>query len=208
MGGVSPAELDAVTLDAFGTLVELDDHVERLRAALAHAGVERDPAAVEDAFSHEARHYATHKCEARDAASLAALRRNCARVFVERLGVELDFTDAFVEAVAFRPLPGVHEAIELLRAHGLALAIVSNWDCSLPGHLERAGISVHVVVTCAEVGAAKPDPAIFHTALARLGVSAARALHVGDQLEDEAGALAAGLRFAPAPLPEVVAAWT
>jgi siroheme synthase-like protein len=46
------AELDAVTLDAFGTLVELDDHVERLRAALVAAGVKRDAAAIEDAFEH------------------------------------------------------------------------------------------------------------------------------------------------------------
>lgn len=205
---MTPAELDAVTLDAFGTLVELDDHVERLRAALAAAGVERDAAGVEDAFEHEVRHYSAHKCEAGDAASLAALRRDCARVFVERLGAELDFTEAFVEAIAFRPLPGVLDAIETLRAHGLSLAVVSNWDCSLTGRLDRVGIHIDVVVTCAEARAAKPDPAIFRTALTRLGVRAERTLHVGDQLEDEAGALAAGLHFAPAPLSEVVAAWT
>ncbi len=204
---MTPAELDAVTLDAFGTLVELDDHVERLRAALAAAGVERDATAVEDAFEHEVRHYSAHKCEARDAGSLAALRSDCARIFVERLAADLDFTDAFVEAIAFRPLPGVVDAVATLRAHGLALAVVSNWDCSLPGHLDRAGIRVDAVVTCAEARAAKPDPAIFRTALARLGVTAGRTLHVGDQLEDEAGALAAGLHFAPAPLTEVVAAW-
>ena len=203
-----PAEIDAVTLDAFGTLIELDDHVERLRAGLAAAGVERDAAAVEDAFEHEVRHYAAHKCEAQDAASLAALRSDCARIFVERLGADLDFTDAFVEAVAFRPLPGVVAAVEALRSHGLSLAVVSNWDCSLPGHLHRAGIHIDVVVTCAEARAAKPDPAIFRTTLERLGVTAGRTLHVGDQLEDEAGALAAGLHFAPAPLTEAVAAWT
>jgi HAD superfamily hydrolase (TIGR01493 family) len=209
VGGVKPpAELDAVTLDAFGTLVELDDHIGRLAAALQAAGVERDAAAIEDAFSHEVRHYAAHKCEARDAESLSALRRDCARVFVQRLGVELDFTDAFVEAIAFRPLPGVLDAIAALRGHGLALAVVSNWDCSLPGHLERAGIRIDAVVTCAEAGAAKPDPAIFRAALDRLGVAADRALHVGDQPEDEHGARAAGLGFAPAPLQEVVAPWT
>jgi len=208
VGGVSAADLDAVTLDAFGTLIELDDHVERLRAALAAAGVERDAGAVEDAFGQEVRHYVAHKCEAHDEASLAALRRTCARIFVQALGADLDFTDAFVDAITFRTLPGVAEAVATLRAHGLALAVVSNWDCSLPGHLERAGIPIDVVVTCAEARAAKPDPAIFRVALERLGVTAARTLHIGDQLEDEAGALAAGLHFAPAPLPEAVAAWT
>ncbi|MGZ8693894.1 MAG: HAD family hydrolase [Gaiellaceae bacterium] len=205
---MTPAELDAVTLDAFGTLVELDDHIGRLGAALRAAGVERDAAAIGDAFEHEVRHYAAHKCDARDEASLGALRRECADVFVRQLGVELEFADAFVAAIAFRPLPGVLDAIAALRGHGLALAVVSNWDCSLPGHLERAGIRVDAVVTCAEAGAAKPDPAIFRVALERLGVAPGRALHVGDQPEDEAGARTAGLRFAPAPLPEVVAAWT
>jgi HAD superfamily hydrolase (TIGR01549 family) len=208
VGGVTLADLDAVTLDAFGTLVELDDHIERLQTALAAAGTQRDRRAVEHAFEHEVRHYSAHKCEARDDASLATLRHECARIFIEQLGADLDFTDAFVEAIAFRALPGVADAIAALRAHGLALAVVSNWDCSLPEHLERAGIQVDAVVTCAGARAAKPDPAIFRVALDRLGVSAARALHVGDQLEDEAGALAAGLRFAPAPLTEAVAAWT
>jgi putative hydrolase of the HAD superfamily len=208
VGGVTPAELDAVTLDAFGTLVQLDDHVGRLAAALRAAGVDRDAAAIEDAFEHEVRHYAAHKCEARDAESLAALRLECAGVFVRRLGCDLDFTNAFVEAIAFRPLPGVLDAIATLRGRGLALAVVSNWDCSLPGQLAQAGIQVDAVVTCAEAGAAKPDPAIFEAALGRLGVSAGRTLHVGDQPEDEGGARAAGLAFAPAPLAEIVASWT
>ena len=205
---MNPAGLDAVTLDAFGTLVELDDHVGRLRAALAQAGVERDAPAIEDAFAHEVEYYSAHKCEARDDASLAALRRACARIFVERLGADVEFTEAFVEAIAFRPLPGVLDAIAALRAHGLALAVVSNWDSSLAAHLGKAAIRVDAVVTCAEARSAKPDPAIFQVALSRLGVTASRTLHVGDQLEDEAGALAAGLHFAPAPLPDVVAAWT
>jgi putative hydrolase of the HAD superfamily len=207
MGGVSPAELDAVTLDAYGTLVELDDHVDRLRRALAEAGVERDEHAVERAFAEEVAYYSRHKCEAGDAASLAALRHDCARVFVQALGLDLEFTDAFTDAIAFRPLPGALDAIAALRAHGLALAVVSNWDCSLGERLREAGIDIDMTVSCAEAGAAKPDPAIFAVALGRLGVEPGRALHVGDQREDEAGAHAAGMHFAPAPLPEVIAAW-
>ena len=52
-----------------------------------------------------------------------------------------------------------------------------------------------VVVLPADAGAAKPDPRIFHAALARLGVAPAAALYVGDDADDDiAGAAAAGLR--------------
>ena len=37
---------------------------------------------------------------------------------------------------------------------------------------------------------------------------AARALHVGDEDEDEQGAAAAGVRFAPAPLATAFAGWS
>lgn len=50
-------------------------------------------------------------------------------------------------------------------------------------------------VRAAEVGVAKPAPAIFEFTLAQLGLSAHEVLHVGDQLEaDVAGALRVGMR--------------
>jgi putative hydrolase of the HAD superfamily len=84
----------------------------------------------------------------------------------------------------------------------LRLCVVSNWDIGLSEHLQRLGLDLPVA-TSAEAGAAKPDPAVFALALQRLGVGdPARAVHVGDDAADEAGALAAGLRFEPAPLAE------
>jgi putative hydrolase of the HAD superfamily len=62
------------------------------------------------------------------------------------------------------------------------------------------------VVTSAEAGAPKPDPAVFLCALERLGIRPERALHVGDSEPDQAGARAAGMRFAPAPLAAAVEA--
>jgi FMN hydrolase / 5-amino-6-(5-phospho-D-ribitylamino)uracil phosphatase len=46
----------------------------------------------------------------------------------------------------------------------------------------------------------KPNAKIFHAALERLAVPPSRALHVGDHAVDEAGARAAGMHFAWAPL--------
>ena len=203
---MSAAGLDAVTLDAYGTLVELDSPVERLRSALAGRGLTIDEDVVAQAFRAEVAYYAEHKGEGRDSESLAKLRRRCSEVFTEAAGAPgLGFVDDFAAALVFQPLPGVTQALGRLRSLGLALAVVSNWDCSLRAHLSDIGLDgFTAVVTSAGAGAAKPDPRIFSPALRALGVPPERTLHVGDQPEDEAGASAAGLRFAPAPLIEAV----
>jgi putative hydrolase of the HAD superfamily len=126
-------------------------------------------------------------------------------VFLEHAGAELDpegFAPAFVEAIVFRPLAGAAGALLRLRNAGLALACISNWDVSLGPQLERSGLRglFAEVVSSAEAGAAKPDPAVFAIALERLGVAADRALHIGDGDTDREGASAAGLAFEPVPL--------
>jgi HAD superfamily hydrolase (TIGR01509 family) len=199
------SSLDAVTLDAMGTLVDLEDPVPGLRAALAERGVERGAERVAAAFRAEVAYYVERTVEGRDEESLADLRRRCAAVFLEHAGAALDaeeFAPAFVGTIAFRPLPGVEAALARLERAGLALAVVSNWDVSLAGHLERAGLAPRfaVVVSSAEAGAAKPDRRPFELALERLGVPPARALHCGDGDSDRDGAAAAGLLFEPAPL--------
>jgi putative hydrolase of the HAD superfamily len=204
------AELDAVTIDGYGTLLVLDDPVPRLQAALATHGVDRDQDNVARAFTAEAGYYRPRSHLGRNRASLAALRRDCVGVFLAALGDPLRprvFIDDFMAALVFAPVPGAIEALELLRGRGLSLAVVANWDCSLPEQLDRIGLGgfFSTVVTSASAGAVKPDPAIFRLALDRLGVVPARALHVGDESADEEGARAAGMRFAPAPLSSLLA---
>ena len=207
------ADLDAVTVDGYGTLLRLTDPVPGLRAALADRGVERGDADVARAFRAEVAHYRPRAHEGRDAGSLAALRRGCVDVFLRDLGGPLEpdgFVDAFMDALVFEPVPGAPEALRELRERGLRLAVVANWDYALPEQLERLGLDglFDTVVTSARAGAAKPDPAIFELALEELGVGADRALHVGDEPIDEEGARAAGLAFAPAPLSGAFAGWS
>jgi putative hydrolase of the HAD superfamily len=92
--------------------------------------------------------------------------------------------------------PDVRPALAALRERGLALAVVSNWDSHLPGLLEGIGLAPHfaavAVSAIEEVG--KPDAEIFRRVCARLTVSPAEALHVGDLLEEDyEGARGAGL---------------
>ena len=196
-------DLDAVTIDAYGTLIELVDPVPALQAALAERGVDRDAEQVRAAFRAEVAYYRPRSVEGRDVESLAELRRDCAGVFLREAGAELDpaeFTQAFVDSLVFRPVAGALAAVERLAAQGLALAVVSNWDVGLREKLGALASRFGCVVTSAEVGAPKPDPAVFAAALERLGVESARALHIGDEQGDEDGARAAGMRFRWAPL--------
>jgi putative hydrolase of the HAD superfamily len=206
------ADVDAVTLDGFGTLLELDDPVGHLRAELARRGVELAGAEVERGFRAEVEYYAREKLAGGDAEGLRHLRVGSARTFLGELGLTLDpkeFGDAF--ALRFRVLPGVVETLDSLAARGLALAVVANWDHGLHDHLRthRLADRFAAVVVSAELGAAKPDPAPFRTALERLGIEPERAVHVGDSDEhDRAGAEGAGLRFLPAPLATAFAGWS
>jgi putative hydrolase of the HAD superfamily len=205
------AELDAVTIDAYGTLVRLTGPVPELRAGLAALGVERDAEAVGLAFAKESAYYREHSFEGRDEASLYDLRLRCVAIILDELGSDLEpaaFVDGFVAAMRFELLPEAGAALQKLRRHGLAVAVVSNWDVGLARHLGGLGLGDVPVVTSAQAGAPKPDPAVFTLALELLGVQPSRALHVGDTDADEAGASAAGMQFAPAPLAQAVEALT
>ncbi|HEY7691488.1 MAG TPA: HAD-IA family hydrolase [Gaiellaceae bacterium] len=207
------ADLDAVTVDGYGTLVQLLDPVPSLVRSLAEHNLDREPEVVRSAFAAEVAYYRPEAVRGRDADSLLELRRDCTGVFLRAAGADLEpgsFVDAFMASIRFEPVPGSLEALEGLRRRGLDLAVVSNWDVGLAEHLERigAGRLFSTIVTSAEAGAAKPDPAVFRLALKRLGVAPERALHVGDAPEDEQGASAAGMRFVQAPLATAFASWS
>jgi FMN phosphatase YigB (HAD superfamily) len=206
MGCVNAAELDAVTLDAYGTLVELRDPIPELSAALAHRGHARSEEQVRAGFQAEVAYYRNHSAEGSDQAGLERLQRDCAKVFLDAVGAELDageFAPVYAGAMRFGVVPGVRESLERLRALGLELAVVANWDLSLRKMLGEAGLAhfFRVIVHAAR----KPAPDGFLTALAELGVEPPRALHIGDDEADQRGAAVAGLHFAPAPLPAAVA---
>ena len=207
MGGVKAAELDAVTLDAYGTLVRILDPVPALVEALAAQGVERKPDVVLAGFRTESAHYVTRANEGRDEESLAGMQLDCARVFLEAVGADLDaekFAPVYAGAMRFEPIPGAVAGLERLRALGLSLAVVGNWDLTLHRHLQDLGLDHFVAAVVHAAG--KPAPAGLLRALEKLGVEPSRALHIGDDEVDEQAARAAGMRFAPAPVQDAVAA--
>jgi putative hydrolase of the HAD superfamily len=192
----------AVLLDVLGTLVRLEPPALRLRAALRDlTGVDVGAGAAERAFRAEIGYYLAHHLEGPDPEGLASLRDRCAGVVAAELGrPELDpavVRQAMLDSLEFTPFPDAAPALAGLRERGLALVAVSNWDCSLPQVLERAGLHdlLDGVVSSAVVGRAKPAREVFEEGLRSARVDAPDALHVGDSLENDVeGARAAGIR--------------
>lgn len=189
--------------DALGTLVELEDPFTALGRELAARGAVVPAQAAQRALGAEMAYYRAHHGEAVDEPSLELLRDRCAAVLRDNLpapAADLPLgalRAALLAALRFRAFPDAAATLDALRGAGCALAIVSNWDVSLLAVLRQTGLAerVDVVVTSAQEGVAKPDPAIFRLALERLGgVPPEAALHVGDDPDsDLAGARAAGI---------------
>jgi putative hydrolase of the HAD superfamily len=191
----------AVLLDALGTLVELQPPAPRLRALLAEAGFEVSEEQAAAGFGAEIGYYLQHHLEGGDRERLDELRDRCAEALRAGLGVkELDHATArrvMLGALEFRAFCDVEPALRELRAAGARLVIASNWDCSLPDWLGPAGVLdlVDGVVSSAELGEAKPAPAVFLRALELADAVPGEAVHVGDSLENDVeGARAAGIR--------------
>lgn len=202
---------EIIFFDAAGTLLEVRGSVGAIYADFARRyGVELDPAAIQRGFVH---HFSQQPPLAFSAGnSEAGLRRleyEWWRALVGQV-VGADFApveqfEPFFAAVfeffrgraAWRVYDDVAPALAALRARGLRLAVLSNFDSRLEDLLRAFALdhyfeAVHI---SSRLGAAKPDPAIFQAALQFHGLSPRQALHVGDSLrEDVAGAQAAGVR--------------
>jgi HAD superfamily hydrolase (TIGR01509 family) len=202
-GSTGPPAVDAVLVDALGTLVGIEPPWQRLVDLLEQRhGIAVTLAEAVPALRAEMASYRGRCLAARDAASLASLREACAGVVADALGGRVaglgraELTRTLLDALRFAAYPDAVDALGRLRAAGTRVVVLSNWDISLHDVLAWAGLSglVDGVVCSAEQGVAKPAPEIFAAALALAGVPADRAVHVGDSYhEDVLGARAAGI---------------
>jgi putative hydrolase of the HAD superfamily len=104
--------------------------------------------------------------------------------------------ETFAHADVWQIFPDVEETLREARSRDLHVGIISNWDERLRPLLEELGLARYfdsMTISC-EVGAEKPDAAIFQSALRTAGVVANQAVHVGDSDEaDVHGAEAVGM---------------
>lgn len=127
------------------------------------------------------------------------------RAFFAAVGEEIELAEASrrehgrAEAMraGWRLFPDAADCLDWLRVAGMRLAAVTNASgAHQRTKLADLGLAdtFDAVVIAGEIGGAKPDPMIFHTACAKLGCDVGRVAHVGDKLDADAmGAMHAGL---------------
>ncbi|MDX3656379.1 HAD family hydrolase [Streptomyces sp. ID05-26A] len=190
-------EIRAVCLDVDDTLV---DYSTSSRAALASM------VGNADAWSLWQRITDDHVSRQLAGELLYQDMRNIrTQAFFAALGEELSLEEATRREVGRQEVlsagwclfPDAIPMLDWLRATGLPIAAISNAS----GHHQRVkiaqlGLSEYfdAVLIAGEVGCAKPDRVIFHTACLALGVPPGDTVHVGDRLHADAiGARDAGM---------------
>jgi putative hydrolase of the HAD superfamily len=190
--------IQAISLDVGGTLIMPWPSVGHVYAAAAadhgHPGV--SPAALNRQFAEAWKRQPGF--DHSRAAWRALVQQTFAGLLVPDQAAALldDLYRRFARAAAWRLFQDVVPTLRLLKALGLKLAVVSNWDKRLRLLLADLELSAFfdTMVISAEVGIAKPAAGIFHRCVEALGCPARSVLHVGDSpVEDLAGATRAGL---------------
>jgi putative hydrolase of the HAD superfamily len=194
--------IETLFLDAGGVLVH--PSWTRVSAALAEAGVMVDAARLAAAEPHAMR--------ALDEAAVIGATDDRKRgwmyfnLILDQVGVPLsEATDAALASL--REYHQTHNlwehveadvvpALRAFRERGLRLVVVSNANGRLRHLFDRLDLTqwFDALLDSHEWGVEKPDPRLFHLALAESGAVAERTMHVGDLYHvDVAGARQAGL---------------
>lgn len=87
--------------------------------------------------------------------------------------------------------------MKILKVQNLTLGLLTNLQSDMKPVCRELGLEPYLdfIVTSGEVGADKPQPQIFQTALKRAQVKASEAIHVGDQYKlDAIGAMGVGIK--------------
>ena len=192
------ADIQAVTFDAGGTLIEPWPSVGHVYAEVAKRfGVEGITVeTLNQGFA------AAWRAKLDFDYSQAAWFELVRQTFGEHApSLPDDFFPAlyerFAEPDTWRVYDDVLPALETLAARRLRLGVISNWDERLHVLLERLNLRVffECVIVSRDVGFTKPSPQIFEIVLRKLGQPAECVLHVGDSLtEDVEGAKKVGFQ--------------
>jgi putative hydrolase of the HAD superfamily len=202
---------EVIFLDAVGTLFGVQGGVGQIYSRFAReAGVSVTAKAIDKAFIESFRAAPRMAFPGIDRAEIPEYeyqwwRAIAHQTFTNAGAIEQfsDFNtffaplyDYFAQAEAWFIYDDVPEALSYWQSMGLQLGVISNFDSRLYPVLEALHISHFFasITISTEVGAAKPDAAIFECGLSKHDCPAARAWHIGDSYdEDFQGAEAAGV---------------
>ena len=196
-------KITTILFDAGGTLVHLDHRF--LQQHLRQAGF---PVSLQSV--RRAEYAAKAEIDRRMLAAMAdndeSRRRPYFAALFDELAVERSVAARLIEELdrlharhnLWRVvLPSTPKVLADLQTRGLTLGVVSNSDGRIGAILEQCGLRrfFEVLIDSFEIGIEKPDPRIFHLAIAQANASPDQTLFVGDIYSiDIVGAQRAGIR--------------
>ncbi|THF61673.1 phosphoglycolate phosphatase [Pseudothauera rhizosphaerae] len=180
---------DGVLFDLDGTLLDtIADLAEGANRMLAELGRPRRSLAEIHSFVGKGFPNLVRRCLTEDASATEAEIEAALPVFRRHYGA--------VNGSHTRIYPGVLDTLEILRAQGRRLAVVTNKaEAFTFPLLERMGLVAYfgAVVAGDTLPVKKPDPAMLFHGCELLGVAANRSVMIGDSANDALAARAAGM---------------
>jgi putative hydrolase of the HAD superfamily len=198
----------AVFFDVYGTLAGFQpSRYEVQSQACADFGIKVTPEGIlrgyADADAYMSEQTALRPLRLRDPKEREAFFAEYELLVLRGNGIEVSRAQALDIWRRLRRIPyemvafdDVVPALRQLKQRGLTLGLISNIDRDGGELAESLGLASYLdlTVTSGEVGAEKPDPAIFQAALAKARAQPSEAIHVGDQpSSDVEGARGAGI---------------
>lgn len=201
-----------IFLDAVGTLFGVRGSVGQIYADMARsAGVETDAAALDQAFIQAFSSASPMAFPQTETTAIPQAEYRWWHAIAQQAFTQIDalaafsdfegfFTDLYAHFATAEPwflYPDTLQALQDWQAQGIELGIISNFDSRIYAVLDALELShcFQTITISTEVGAAKPHPLIFATALQKHGCQPAAAWHIGDSYQqDYEGAKAAGLK--------------
>ncbi|MCH8230009.1 MAG: HAD-IA family hydrolase [Chloroflexi bacterium] len=193
------SDIRAVFFDLYGTLAGFDPPREEIQArAAAKFGFEVTKKGI-DAGYRVADEFMTRQNARKPLRTLSgneqwAFFSRFEQLVLQGAGHEVDlaaagqmWAEVRKQEYRIRLFPDVIDGLDRLRTHRLTVSVISNMNITGEQLCDDMGLIGHVdfATTSGETGYEKPDTRIFEAALARAGVKADQAVHVGDQLESD-----------------------
>ena len=200
--------IKAVFFDFYNTLGKFDPPREELQAmACGEFGIQVTSEGIARGYAmadaYMAREVARLPLRERDSQDTKSFFAEYQRLILQGAGKEVS-SGLALQVISrlrqfsydFTLFDDVLPTLDVLKKHGLTLALLSNNDGDMSKLCDDLGLYPHLdfAINSEEVGSGKPHPPIFLEALKRAQVEPEEALYVGDQYEtDVKGARGVGI---------------
>jgi putative hydrolase of the HAD superfamily len=200
----------AVFFDWYNTLAQYEPPREQLQSqALQEFGINASPRELERGLLIADRNYfeesARSPIRERSTEEQGMIYIQYQKTVLSEAGVNvpeelilkiMDRLQQLYGGLTFAIFDDVLSTLKELKEQNFTMGLLTNLPSGIDSICENLGVKPYLdfIVTSAEAGADKPNPAIFRLALERAGVNSNEAVHVGDQYHlDIIGARGVGI---------------